>query len=218
MSARSNRPVQPVIVWAELAMTSALILSFIWLWQDTFAQDSVVFGLAILALVISGHARRRETPRTIGFRWDNLTRAGRLVAVFVGPLILLTLAAGAWSNSYRFPPLVQWPAALGGLFIWGVLQQYVLLAFFYRRFSELVMEPVPLVITTASVYTHLHLPNPLLVCVTFVGGVIACGIYRRVPNLLTIGLAHCVLSFCFYYALPRTITFGLRIGWAFWEY
>ena len=70
-------------------MMSALLLSYIWLWKDTFPGDFVVCVALYLAIGISSHIRRGETARDIGFRLDNLGRAARQALIYMGPLVVL---------------------------------------------------------------------------------------------------------------------------------
>jgi membrane protease YdiL (CAAX protease family) len=65
---------------------------------------------------------------------------------------------------------------------------------------------------SASAFALFHVPNPLLVGVTFLGGVVSCLLYRRVPNVFVLGVAHAVISTTLFSALPASITHKLRVG------
>ena len=61
-------------------------------------------------------------------------------------------------------------------------------------------------------FALVHLPNPLLVSITFVAGLVSCTLYRRVPNVLVLGVAHAAISLVLFFALPASITHNLRVG------
>lgn len=202
----------------EIVVLTALILSYIWLWRDAFAGHGVVFGVAVLALLVWSHRHRGEGTAEIGFRLDNLGPAAVQAGLVLGPLLGLVLLAGAWGGSFGFPPLIRWPSTLGWMMLGGLLQQYVLLGFYYRRFSNVVEGPWTASVGAALVFGLAHLPNPFLTILGPVLGVVSCWLYRRIPNLLALGVAHGALSFAFYYGLPRSLTFGLRVGPGFFDF
>jgi membrane protease YdiL (CAAX protease family) len=94
----------------------------------------------------------------------------------------------------------------------GLLQQYVLLGFFGRRFARIFASPNIAVLATASVFALLHLPNYFLTVVTFLAGLLCCAVYRRAPNLWASGLLHGVLSFVLSFGLPLEVNDAMRVG------
>jgi membrane protease YdiL (CAAX protease family) len=117
--------------------------------------------------------------------------------MMLGEMHFPSLATGAWRGA-QFVAL-------------GIAQQYALLGFVFRRL-ERVAGDGPAIALAALVFALLHLPNVWLTAVTIIWGVIACLVYRRSPNLWANGLAHGVLAALVYFALPRSVTGGLRVG------
>lgn len=201
----------PRLVLGELVLLTVLLSTYIWFWQDTFPGDAVVLGIAAAALAAVVHLRRGESLRDLGFRRDTLPRAARLASIVVVPAILAVLLLGGMLESLHFPAASQWPPRLAGLVLFGLVQQYALLALFYRRIAELLPAGRATWVT-AGVFAWFHVPNPFLIAVTFIGALFACWVYRRAPNLPLLGMVHGVVSFALYYSLPRELTFGLRVG------
>jgi membrane protease YdiL (CAAX protease family) len=199
----------------EIAALTVLVLSYMWLWHGAFPGHVAVLAVLLLTLLAWSHRRRGEGPAEIGFRLDNLAPALGQVALFLGPLAGLALLIGAVMDGFAFPPPAHWPVVLGWMCLWGLLQQYLLVGFYYRRFAEILPPGGPSFLAAALIFGVAHLPNPFLVILTPLLGVISCWLYRRVPNLYALGLAHGVLSFCIYYGLPRGLTYGLRVGPSF---
>jgi membrane protease YdiL (CAAX protease family) len=197
---------------------STLILSYIWLWQDAFRGDFVVCVVLYAALGVSIHLRRGESWREIGFGLDNLPRAVWRASILVGPLIVLPVVIGTALGTLSYPDLTLWPVNLFKRFVWGTAQQYGLLAVFFRGFEELLGRGWRSVIAAAAAFALFHLPNPFLAAVTLVAGGISCWLYRRVPNVWALGLAHALLSFCLYCSVPAQVSVGMRVGPGFWRY
>ena len=211
MSARSRR-----VVAEELLTMTALLLSYIWVWQGSFPGDFLVcvglyFGLGALS-----HLRRGETAAEIGLRVDNLGRSLWDAAKLVGPLLLIPLLLGAARRSLQYPGLTGSLSAFVQGWAWGTAQQYGLVCFYYRGLVELLRDERQAALGAALLFTLFHLPNPFLMLVTFLGGILSCWLYRRGPNLAVLGAMHAVLSFVMLHSLGREFTFRMRVGPGFW--
>lgn len=189
-----------------------LIFSFIWFWQQAFPGARALFTVILVSVLVLAHAQRAESLRDVGFRLDTAGRALLLAAPFVAIMITVSVATGDRLDSARFPPFTTAVFAVFGAILFGLAQQYVLLAFFYRRFERLLPGSATSVVATALLFAFFHLPNAFLTTVTFFAGLAAALIYRRAPNLWIIGIAHGLISYCLYYALPLEMTGGLRVG------
>lgn len=195
-----------------LALVFILIFSFIWGWQASFHGATAVFATALIGVLLSGHANLAGSLRDAGFRFDTAAHAAALLAPLTGLIIALTVLAGHLLDSIDFPtPNDAW-VSLFEAFAFGLAQQYVLLAFFYRRLQRLLRHNVLAVIATALVFAIFHLPNPFLTIVTLVAGLLSAAVYQRAPNLWINGLAHGLISYHLYHALPLAITGALRVG------
>lgn len=197
---------------------AVVLLSYIWLWQGAFPGHFVVCVALYFAIGVSTHLRRGETAREIGFRLDNLAPAGRQALLFVGPLVVVPPVVGLIPGSLRVPRPAWWLPALVAAVVWGTAQQYGLLCVFYRRFQEIVPGAWPPMIAAAAMFALFHLPNPFLTAVTFGAGVLSCWLYRRVPNVWVLGVAHGVLSLSISRSLPLDVTVGMRVGPGFLHY
>ncbi|HKY32284.1 MAG TPA: CPBP family glutamic-type intramembrane protease [Candidatus Polarisedimenticolia bacterium] len=194
----------------ELALFMGLVLSFIWLWARAFEQASLVVYVAGLGLVFAAHWRHGERPADLGLRLDNLAPALKDAAVPALPLIALFGVIG-WLQGH-------WSAeALGGerfarLLLWGFLQQYLLQGFIHRRLMELLPTPARRELATAALFALLHLPNPILVPVTFLAGYVFAVLFRRNPNLFVLALCHAAGSTAVAYAFDPEVLYKMRVG------
>jgi membrane protease YdiL (CAAX protease family) len=199
-------------VLVQLSLVTVLVAWFIWFGRNAFAGSTAAFASLLLLALIWSHRKRGDSLREIGFRLDTAPRTAVLFAPVAIVAITLTLAAGAWLESLRFPAT---HVAIGGivkLVLFGIAQEYILLGFYYRGIARVVRKPASVLVLTALLFAAFHIPNPFLMIVTFLAGAIAVAIYRRSPNLWVNGITHGIISFVLYYSLPDTVTGGLRVG------
>ncbi|MET0985751.1 MAG: CPBP family glutamic-type intramembrane protease [Steroidobacteraceae bacterium] len=196
----------------ELIAAVVIIAAFLWFGRQLFSGALLVFSLALLLVTASSHRRAGEGARDIGLRWDTAPAAAAWLAPVVVVGAMIALAVGTYLGSLRFPGLAQAARSLLQFIASGLLQQYLLLGFFYRRCIEIMKSAVTAGIVTAIVFAALHVPNVFLVAVTVGAGLISCAVYRRAPNLYVAGLAHGVLVYVLYAALPLSMTGNMRVG------
>jgi len=188
-----------------------LVLSYIWVWQNRIPGDRLLVIFLYFALCHMSHLRCHEGARSLGLRLDNWRSATRQACLPVGVGAGLPLAVGAVLGSWHFHPgrlLLDVPWHV----VWGSAQQYGLLCLLYRRSLDVLGSWRAAALAAASAFALFHLPNPLLVGVTLAGGLVSCTLYRRVPNVLVLGVAHATVSLVLFSALPVSITHELRVG------
>ena len=205
----------------EVALVVGCVVAAEWGVLPLFGRSAAAFAVpvcAAFAVMLASHRARRETPRALGFRLDNLPRALLLLAP---PMLLaaallygggrLVWGAGVW----RFRPGWGLAAALFWLFLWGLLQQYALQAFVNRRAQELWGAGARSVLFVALVFALLHLPNLWLSVATFAGGLLWAWAYQRAPNLPALALSHTVMTWVLVSTVPGPLLHGLRVGYKF---
>jgi hypothetical protein len=201
-----------LIAAAELAAMTLLVLSYIWLWPRAFPGAFALCAVGYFGIGFIGHLMRGESLQNIGFRVDNWLPAMRNASYVVAFAVTVALAAGLMLNSWHFP---GWKGAVLTLLvttIWATAQQYGLLCVFYRRFHELLGNVGAAAVGAALFFAIFHVPNSFLMAVTLVAGTAACVLYRYQQNVFVLGIAHALISFTLYYALPPDITARLHVG------
>jgi membrane protease YdiL (CAAX protease family) len=200
------------IAAAEVAAMTMLILSYIWLWQRSFPGAFWLCVAGYFGIGILGHLRRGESLQHIGLRLDNWLPAIRNASIVVLVTVSGALIVGRILDSWHFP---SWKTALWTLpvaIVWATAQQYGLLCVFYRRLHDALGSVMGAMVGAALMFAIFHLPNSFLMTVTLFAGMIACVLYRYQPNILVIGVAHALISFTLYFALPPDVTAQLRVG------
>ena len=198
--------------WLEVLAATGLLMSYIWWWQGSFTGDFLICLGLFLAISITGHRRRGESARDLGFRLDNFGQSARWVFSFVGPLILLMTVIGLALGLHRELPVPGLLARVILMPLFGVAQEYGLLGFYYRRFQEALPGVWAPILASAAVFAALHAPNTPVMVMTLAISIGACWLYRKASNLWVLGLAHGLLSITTAMFLAKLLILGLKIG------
>jgi membrane protease YdiL (CAAX protease family) len=206
----------------EIASVVSSILIAEWILSAAMGRHRLVVAFPIalaFVLMISSHRLRSESLHDLGFRFDNFLPALRLLLL---PMILiagLCLLVGWWfGGELNF---LRWHAErpiAGQLLLgfgWGLLQQYVLQGFINRRVQITLGQGWLSLLLVAIIFGGLHLPNPWLTAVTFVGGVIWAAVYQRAPNLFALAVSHSLMTWILVSTLPASALNHLRIGFKY---
>lgn len=193
----------------ELSLFLAIVFSFIWIWRGVPHAKLIVQVLG-MGLTIGSHFLHRETPRAIGFRFDNLIAGLREAALIALPVVIGLIVIGVVGGHWR--PEALDPARFAELAGWALLQQYLLQGFIHRRLGALVAPSYARDAAVGIIFAALHIPNPVLMPVTFCAGAILAALYRRHPNLWVSALCHAVGSTAVAFAFDPGMLHKMRVG------
>ena len=204
--------------WEIVSVVSSVLIAE-WILSASAGRSKLIVAIPMtlaFGLIIYSHVLRGETTRELGLRLDNFLPALRLLLlpmmVISGIALLIGFFSGARLDFFRWHAdrLIVFQLALG--FGWGFLQQYVLQSFMNRRAQTIWGQGAVSVLVTAAIFSVLHFPNPWLMVITFVGGVVWAFVYQRQPNLLALAISHGVMTWVLVSALPPSALNHLRIG------
>jgi len=200
---------------AILEPLTVFTLIMLYIWGLRAAHP--VLWIAILGLMLLSHLIHRESPGMLGFRTHGLQYRTRWLFPLLSILTFLMLAYGALLRTTR--PINPKGAVLAfaGYLPWGLLQQYILNAYFLNRFDALLPQRAASLVT-ATLFCVAHTPNWFLMAVTFPGGYWSTRVYRNCRCLYLLGLVHAMAGFLLFMLVPDSITHHLRVGpgWFKW--
>lgn len=188
----------------------AIVLAYMWV-GDPLINVRGPWVLVSAAIILALCARHNVKTGDWGFSWRAFSPALLWTMALTVPL-----GAALWFIGHAQGPPPARPAPLLDflyVIVWGGAQQFVLQTVILRESQHAVRRGAPLV--AAAIFAAVHLPNPFLAIVTFVGGLAWCGIYARHPNLVPLALSHATVTVIILMSFTRDITGGLRTGWRY---
>jgi membrane protease YdiL (CAAX protease family) len=185
---------------------AATVLIYIWI-LDPIAPPwlrqlptALVLTLAISRAVGSGEW---------GVRPDAFLPAARDAAILTLTAAGVFLIAGMFLETLhaRENPLGD----LAFLLVWGGGQQFVLQTVVLpEAYAKSDVHRAPFL--AATLFGALHLPNPFLTAVTFIGGLFWCRIYMRHPNIMPLAVSHALATMAILVSFDEGVTGRLRVG------
>ena len=193
----------------EALAFSVFVMAYIWRLQSSALNWWIVFP----AWLMLSFAFHRDTPKTIGWRADNLWSAMRQAfvpfAVFIAAISIIGLFLGGLQ---RLPSHFIQPHRFIGYFAFCVLQEVGLQSFLMNRLLAALEKPIPAALTAGAVFAAMHWPNPVLVPLTFIGGATLCWLFARERNIIPLAIGQAILGSIVWWAIPVAWHHGMRVG------
>lgn len=170
---------------------------FAYLWWGKFQYEHQLFLVvtysAGIALVLGNHLYHGDRPRDMGFRSDNNRTAIRTYGVLTAVVAAAIILVGLWKSQAR---LDRW----GDLYLyfgWAALQQHLLQNFLRLRSEDILGRGhAGAAVLASALFALYHLPNLPLVAASFIGALVWCAIFMRVPNFMGAWLSQAILTGC----------------------
>jgi hypothetical protein len=194
---------------ADVTLLPAFILWFIWRLQFTARWTWMIFVVWMIASFLI----HRDTPKTLGWRADNLWPAAKQALLVFGAMLLgLGFAGLALGASRHLPPnLISWHR-LWTYFAFCLLQQVALNSLVHNRMLSLVRNQRMAASLTGVIFAACHWPNPVLAPLTFIAGAAMAWMFGRVRNIIPLAIGQAVLGSLVWWAFPLAWHHHLRVG------
>lgn len=199
----------------EALSFAAFVALYIWRLQASVPQAWLIFPVWL----ILSFALHRDTPKTLGWRADNLWPATHRAAppflLFIVSLLLTGAALGAFQ---RTPAHFLDAHHLAGYFAFCVLQQVALQSMTMNRLLAGFQDHNTAALTGGLLFGALHWPNPVLVPLTTIGGVVMCWLFAKDRNILPLFVGQTLLGALVWWAFPLAWHHSMRVGPGFYNY
>ena len=194
--------------WIEIGAAYALILAVEWTSRPLQRTMWVAAATGIVLILW----RSFDGWAPMGFRaanfWRSLWIAGAALLV-AGAAVLV--AAGMHTLLVPGGPF-SFLGAYCAYAIWACVQQFLLQGFFLLRLSRVIPGERQAALAAAALFAGAHMPNPFLVPVTLVWGVVSCLLFLRYRNLYPLMIAHAILGITVAMTIPGPVDHNMRVG------
>lgn len=197
-----------------LAVGYALILVALWTprpWQDWLGWGALAWVALQTGLNFNGWKELGLAGR--GF-WRSVWIVGAAIVVSAGTA--LASAKLGVLHAPHGPGLLVKRFWLYG--VWAFVQEFLLLAFFLRRLLRILGSGIEAALVTAVLFGGCHVPNPVLMPLAAVWGLIACVVFLRWRNLYPLWITHAILGICIAVSVPRGMDHNMRVGLGYLRY
>jgi CAAX prenyl protease-like protein len=211
MTARTSR----LLPLVEVFGFSGLIAWFIWQLQDSYRYSWLVFPVWLIASFIGN----KDTPQTLGWRVDNLWSATRRASMVFAPCALAIVATGfLLGGVHHTLQHVLLPGRSFGYMAFCLLQQVGLSSLVTNRLLAATDSPMRASLSAGLLFALLHWPNPVLVPLTFVGGVLMAWLFSKERNILPLVVWQTILGSLIWWAFPIAWHHSMRVGPGFYHF
>ena len=220
MQLEANQETVPLLsdrslaLWEIVSVVVSCLLAE-WVLLAFVGWSKVAVGIPVvlaLVLIVSSQVNYDESPAEIGFRTDNFLDSIRLLLL---PTLVALLVIGAlgwfasgWTFEFRMPR-----SRFLLIPLWALFQQYVLQGYINRR-RRFGLEKAGRVFCSSGYHLPVHLPNPLLTVLTFVGKALGVHLPATTKFVCT-SSSHAVSSIGIALLIPSSLTNSLRVGFKF---
>jgi len=194
-------------LWLQISLAYLLLQAS--LWTPPGPLDIVWIVLAmivILAFAFSGRYSLREMGLTRPSLRGTLWIVGIGLAMTTAIPAIAALTHGNEGPTHVLPLRTAWRYAL-----WAVEQQFILQSFFYLRLESLLGSRKAVWAATL-LFASAHIPSPVLIVATFLGGFFFCAMFRRFRNILPLGVVHAAMGLVMAASFSDSLLHHMRVG------
>jgi membrane protease YdiL (CAAX protease family) len=208
-STRPARPPSQIVTAVEVLLVYSGILLYIWRWQITHPRA----WTALLAAVLLSHVAHGDTVRELGLTASGLRSNAESVLPIIVALYLPLLLYGFESHALTLimpgKKTLEWFLSYG---LWAAFQQYLAQSYFHNRLMRVVASRHLSSLLVAIMFGAAHIPNPVLMVATTIGGLIFSEAFARHRNVWPLALAHTAGGFLIAAVAPPWLLHNMRVG------
>jgi membrane protease YdiL (CAAX protease family) len=165
---------------------------------------SLLATACVLVFAMAG----KWSPSELGLT-QPVTGAVRILfagALACGVIALIGILLRSVGPGYNVSLSRSWQYA-----IWALEQEFILQSIFFVRLEEVVGSRQA-VILSAVLFALVHIPSPILMLLSFAGGILFCELFREWRNLYPLGVIHAALGLTIAASFPDKWMHHMRVG------
>src|SRR5260370_25294901 len=203
------------MILVEVFVFSSFVAWYIWQLQGSSFFAWPVFPVWMLtSFLVHG-----DTPKTMGWRADSLWSATKGSAPFFASCIVGLFFVGVWFGALYRPlrhhfDLKHFLGYMG----FCLLQQVALNSYLTNRLLAVMKSPAVASLLAGTLFGALHWPNPVLIPLTFLGGVIMAWFFSRERNIIPLAIGQGILGTLVWWSFPAAWPHGMRVGPGFYSF
>jgi membrane protease YdiL (CAAX protease family) len=198
----------------EIAAAYALIMMVEWTPRPLQRVLWLVAAIGVALIVW----RSFDSWQAMGFRAANFLRSLWIIAAALA-LAAVAIAVAARIHTLLAPGSVRaFLATYCAYAVWSGVQQFLLQGVFLFRFLRLIPRPAVAALTAAALFATAHLPNSVLMAITFISGFAACLLFLRYRNIYPLMIAHAILGITVAMTIPGPVDHNMRVGLGYLRY
>jgi hypothetical protein len=187
----------------------------LYIWKLQFLSRSIwiVFPVwLVLSFLI-----HRDTPKTLGWRADNLWPATKQTVIAYGCMAAVLIGIGLFLGARTVPHHLIEPQRLWSYFAFCLLQQVALNSLVNNRLLSLTSKRWISSVLTGLIFAICHWPNPVLVPLTLIGGIVMAWLFARHRNIIPLAIGQAILGSIVAWSFPVAWQHHLRVGPGYYE-
>jgi hypothetical protein len=203
-----------LIAAVEVIVVYCSIVLFIWRLQFTLPGSAwFILGFLVFTFVLHRDSFRELGLGSHGFM-QTIEAVTLPTAIIALVLVLIGIATGGINAG---TPAAQSLGGFGRYLAWALFQEFGLQSFFTNRLFEVVKDAKRAAWLSGIIFAAFHIPNPVLVPLTLIGGVIFSRLFITNRNILSLALSHAVIGSLTSVAIPAAWHHALRVGPAYYS-
>jgi len=194
---------------------SAYVAWYIWQLQVSYFLAWLIFPAWMLASLVA----HGDTSKTIGWRADNLWSATKRSAAILAPCAAGVSLAGVFLGAFDRPAHhLLAPKHFFGYMAFCLLQQVGLNSYLTNRLLGATNTAARASLLSGTIFAALHWPNPVLIPLTFIGGVAMAWLFARDRNVIPLAVWQAILGSLVWWAFPVAWHHAMRVGPGFYTF
>ena len=195
--------------FSVLAIAGAYLLAECGLWTAGTVQRG--FIIAAMCWIAGCTLLQRRSAKQLGVGLNGLRQSSwlALTALALAAVVAGVLRGAGWQLPPIQRPIQLW--RIGAYSIWALEQEFILNSFLFLNLEQLAGTRRAVVLA-ALIFAVAHIPNPPLVALTLLAGLVFCTAFARYRNIWPLAVAHALLGITVAVSTPDSLTHHMRVG------